>query len=266
MDGRSDLHALLEDLYGRYNRRTHAAEDPISFLYGCPDANRREVVGIIAASLAYGGLIQIMRSVRNALDRLGSDPREFLLSSPPQKLREACDGFVHRVVNADRLWRLLWALKDVLASYGSLRKCFAAHDDPHALTILPGLRGLADQLRRSGRAPKHLIADPCGAGACKRWHLFLRWMVRLDAVDPGGWEQVRPSRLVVPLDAHTWRMWRALGLTARRTCGLNAALEVTQHLRQHWPDDPVRHDFALMHASARKDPGLAAYLASHRSR
>ena len=182
-------------------------------------------------------------------------------------LMHAVTGPIRRILSAAHgpsEAQTLWALKDVLASYGSLRRCFVAHDDPAAPTILPGLRGLAGELRRSGRAPTHLIADPCGAGACKRWHLFLRWMVRRDAVDPGGWDEVCPSRLIVPLDAHTWRLWRALGLTARRTCGLNAALEVTERLKRPWPDDPVRHDFSLMHASVRKDPGLAAYLASHR--
>jgi hypothetical protein len=47
-----------------------------------------------------------------------------------------------------------------------------------------------------------------------------------------------------------WRVCRGLGLTARKTCNLRAALEITDGFRAICPEDPVRYDFALMHASA----------------
>jgi uncharacterized protein (TIGR02757 family) len=79
--------------------------------------------------------------------------------------------------------------------------------------------------------------------------LFLRWMVRSDEVDPGGWSAVEPSRLIVPLDVHMGRVCRALGFIRRKTTDLPAALEATEGFRAVSPDDPVRYDFALMHAS-----------------
>ena len=255
MDER-ELKPLLDLLRRRYNTARHAATDPVSFVRALADTEQREVVGLVAAFLAYGSLVQIMRSVRDALERLGPTPRAFILDSPPQALRDACGGFVHRVVNGDRLWRLLWAVKDVLLRHGSLRACFLHHDRPAEPTVLPGLMGLAGELREAGQAPAHLVADPCRGSACKRWHLFLRLMVRRDAIDPGGWDEVSPSRLVVPLDAHTWRLWRELGLTQRRTCSQAAALEISDRLRRIAPEDPVKYDFALMHASASADTDL----------
>jgi len=265
MDER-ELKRLLDLLLRRYNTARHAGDDPVRFVRAEADPEQREVVGLVAAFLAYGNLAQIMRSVQDALGRLGDEPRAFILDSPPQALRDACGGFVHRVVNGDRLWRLLWAVKDVLLQHGSLRACFLHHDRPAEPTVVPGLTGLAGELRDAGHAPAHLVADPCRGSACKRWHLFLRWMVRRDAVDPGGWDDVSPSRLVVPLDAHTWRLWRELGLTRRRTCSHAAALEISRGLRRIAPEDPVRYDFALMHASASGDIDLVGAVSRTRGR
>jgi uncharacterized protein (TIGR02757 family) len=241
---------FLEAIYARYNRRAVARRDPVSFLYAYDDVREREVVALLAAFLAYGRLPQIMASVADALERLGGRPRAYILDHSPQQLRRACEGFTHRVVNADRLWRLLWAVKDVLDSHGSLEAAFAAHDGPASPTVLPGLTGLAGLMRGRGHAPGHLVADPGAGSACKRWCLFLRWMVRRDEVDPGGWRCADPARLIVPLDAHMWRVCRGIGLTRRRTVNMAAALEVTGGFRPFAPDDPVRYDFALMHASA----------------
>ncbi|MGM0656228.1 MAG: DUF2400 family protein [Thermodesulfobacteriota bacterium] len=43
----------------------------------------------------------------------------------------------------------------------------------------------------------HLLADPGKTSACKRSHLFLRWMVRKDQVDPGGWANVPAAALTI---------------------------------------------------------------------
>jgi uncharacterized protein (TIGR02757 family) len=270
MGADAELKALLEKLYSRYNGVSCAAADPVSFLCAYEDVREREVAGLIAAFLAYGRLGHIMRSVADALRRLGPEPRAFLLSATPQGLREACDGFVHRMADAESLWRLLCALKNVLESRGSLEACLLAHDRRAQCTVLPGLCGLAAELRCAGSGPGHLMADPSAGSACKRWNLYLRWMVRRDAVDPGGWTGVSPSRLIVPLDVHTWRLWSSLGLTKRRTCNLKAALDITEALRALVPDDPVRYDFALMHASVAGDAELAAHVAAagppHRGR
>jgi uncharacterized protein (TIGR02757 family) len=82
-------------------------------------------------------------------------------------------------------------------------------------------------------------------GAYKRWMMFLRWMVRSDALDLGRWKAVSPAHLVMPLDTHTFHVSRRLGLLMRRTCDWKAAVELTETLKTIDPDDPVRFDFAL---------------------
>jgi len=240
----------LEALYARYNTREHAANDPVAFLHGYPDPLDREVVGLLAACLAYGRLKQIMRSVSDAVGRLGARPARLLRRAGKRELRSISSSFVHRLLDETRLCRLLEAMAGALRDHGSLQACFRSHDQPGARTVVRGLKGMAAELKDGRPELTHVLADPALGSACKRWNLYLRWMVRRDEVDPGGWEGISPSRLIVPLDAHMGRVCRALGMTKRRASDLKAALEVTERFRLIRPDDPVRYDFALMHWSA----------------
>jgi uncharacterized protein (TIGR02757 family) len=83
-------------------------------------------------------------------------------------------------------------------------------------------------------------------------------MVRQDDVDPGGWYNLAPARLVVPLDVHMHRISLKLGLTGRRQADMRTALEVTAALAEFSAEDPVRYDFALTRLGIRSDLGPAA--------
>ena len=147
----------------------------------------------------------------------------------------------------------------MLHAHGSLDRAFAAGHDPAAVDIRDGARGLrrarlphrrARGLRR--RLPArpgfwYFFTKPSGGSGCKRLNLFLRWMVRRDAVDPGGWTGVRPAQLIVPLDTHIVRLGRCLRLTRYTSPGWKMAAEITASLRALDPIDPIRYDFALCH-------------------
>ena len=75
--------------------------------------------------------------------------------------------------------------------------------------------------------------------------MYLRWMVRKDAIDFGLWQGVNPADLIIPLDTHTFHVARSLGLLRRKQYDLQAALELTEKLKSFDPRDPVRYDFAL---------------------
>jgi uncharacterized protein (TIGR02757 family) len=93
------------------------------------------------------------------------------------------------------------------------------------------------------------FSRPSSGGACKRLNLFLRWMVRQDGVDLGGWQTPRAAQLVIPLDTHTIRAGRCLRLTKRVSPGWKMAADITKSLRAMDAADPVRYDFALCHLS-----------------
>ena len=64
--------ALIEDLYGRYNKRESSAQDPVHFLEAYEDVRDREVAALIASALAYGRVAHIIRSVSLVLNRIGT--------------------------------------------------------------------------------------------------------------------------------------------------------------------------------------------------
>ena len=105
-----------------------------------------------------------------------------------------------------------------------------------------------------------LLPFPEKGSACKRLNLFLRWMVRKDRVDPGGWDGVPASKLIVPLDTHMYGITRGLGFTERKSADLRTAIEATAAFRKIAPRDPVRYDFALTRPGIRRDPEAGALL------
>lgn len=247
----------LDRLYRALNRRRFVHPDPLEFLYGYPDVRDREIAGLLAAALAYGRVTQILRSVRAVLDRLGSHPGRFVRRAGPTALRRAAEGFRHRFTDANHLASLLLAVRRVVRQYGSLNACFVAGLAPGDPTVAQALDRFAAAL--ACEAP--FLVPSAGAGsACKRLNLYLRWMVRQDAVDPGGWRGVRRDQLIVPLDTHMRRIGAAWGLTCRKTPDLKMAIEITEAFRRLRPDDPVRYDFVLTRFGIRRELDLAALL------
>ncbi len=220
-------------------------------------------MALIASSLAYGRVAQILRSVSGVLDRLGPSPYEFLLNISQDSLRPLFSGFKHRFTTGDELVELLIATRRVLARYGSLRECFGLGLKDGDETVMPALERFVDELRlaRSKRGVfNSLLPSPSLGSACKRLNLFLRWMVRKDNVDPGGWQNVEASRLVVPLDTHIHRMGLALRLTDRKSPDIRCALEITEALRGFAPEDPVRYDFAMTRLGIREDADPESFI------
>jgi uncharacterized protein (TIGR02757 family) len=233
----------LEALYGQYNHRCFVHPDPLEFLYHFENPMEREIIGLIASCLAYGKVAQILKSISLILEKMGPSPSRFLLISRYESIRYAFHDFKHRFTRGEDLAQLLWRAKAVIEKYGSLQKCFMAHFRPEDDTVIPALEGFAKAFFPAGSP--FLIPAPSNGSACKRLNLFLRWMVRQDEVDPGGWDLVPPSKLVVPLDTHMHRIGLLLRFTNRKQADLHTALEITDAFRKVTPHDPVKYDFVL---------------------
>jgi uncharacterized protein (TIGR02757 family) len=243
----------LEELYRRYTRREYVHPDPLEFLYNYSSPADREIAGLVASSLAYGGVKQILQSVGTVLERLGS-PRRTLMDSTRTELRDMFHGFTHRWTDGREMADLLWGARSVIERHGSLRSCFegaltSAHD-----TVHPALCTFTAELVEPHDCDYNsLLPCPSRGSASKRLHLFLRWMVRNDRVDPDGWDGVPPLKLLMPLDVHMHRIVRRLGMTGRSSADLKTVFEVTRAFRRLAPEDPVRYDFALSRLGIRGD-------------
>ncbi len=242
---RPALRRTLEDLYARYHRRCFIGTDPVSFVHAFKDAGDQELVGLIAASLAYGNVRSIHASIRRVLDRMGPSPRAFLADASDRALQQSMRGFRHRWTCDRAMTNLLAGMRDVIRDHGGLGRAFRACDRPDA-DIRATLADWVRMLSR-GRPPpgRNLLADPSAGSACKRLFLYLRWMVRRDEIDPGCWPGISPARLKVPLDTHVFMFARAHGMTRRRTADARTVDEITRALQRVSPEDPVRYDFAL---------------------
>lgn len=238
--------AAMERLYRKYNRREFVHPDPLEFLYRYDNPLDREVVGLVASSLAYGRVRQILKSVSAVLDRMGNLPSSFLQANSGKRLRSVFSGFKHRFTTDEDLVGLLCGVRAVLRVHGSLQACFMGGFRDGDSTVLPALTVFVRELKRGCPGGcGTLLPSPEDGSACKRLHLFLRWMVRKDAVDPGGWPEVLRRRLVIPLDTHMHRIGLTMGLTRRKQADMRTAVEITGRFRSITPEDPVRYDFAL---------------------
>lgn len=257
----STLKLHLDHLYSFYNARCWVHPDPLEFLYHYADLRDREIVGIIASSLAYGRVDQILKSVSSVLKVIGPSPYSFLKHTPLATLKTRFDGFKYRFTTAEELILLLGGIQEVIDTYGSLYACFLEGFHPRDDTVISGLCFLTDALRSPfDRAANSLIPDPNRGSACKRLNLFMRWMVRKDGVDPGGWSQVPRSNLIIPLDTHMHRISKRLGLTCRETAAMCTAREITRAFYRISPEDPVQYDFALTRLGIRKDEEMSGFL------
>jgi len=250
----------LEYLYAKYNRRKFVHPDPLEFLYAYPDPLDREIVGLIASCLAYGRVRQILNSVSWVLERLPNPSRDIRTASRDSLMRTFAD-FRHRFTTGEDLVNLLLGMQSTLRRHESLRNCFEHYRRKDDETILPALSSFVDELSLACESRcNSLLPSPQKGSACKRLHLFLRWMARKDAVDPGGWDNVPISKLIVPLDTHMHRISRMLRLTERAQPDIRTAIEITGAFRAIAPADPVRYDFALTRLGIRSDGDLKGFL------
>jgi len=250
--------ARLEELYRTFDH-VDSASDPVHIVRRFDAADDREVVGFCASALAFGRVAGVLHSVEALLDVMGPHPAAFVRQFEPGRHSRRIEPLVHRWIRGRDLVALLLVLQRMLRESGTIESFFLEGDDPTAPDIGPALdsfsvRALQTDLREAygRRPPKRLgvcyfFPRPSAGSACKRLNLFLRWMVRRDAIDLGLWTRIAPARLIVPLDTHVIRLGRCLRLTRYVSPGWKMAAEITASLRALEPADPVRYDFSLCH-------------------
>ena len=266
---RGVLAARLDKLYDDFNH-PESAFDPIQVVRRYDQLDDREIIAFIAAGLAFGRVASVVNSIDGVCEVLGPSPAAAVRGFEPKRDGAPLLPLVHRWIKGRDLVALIWILRQMLEEAGTLEAYFAKGWTSDATDVSDALesfstraraidlrpafarRSLRSRLRR-GKAPSppvyFFFSRPSSGGACKRLNLFLRWMVRQDGVDLGGWKTPRASQLVIPLDTHTIRAGRCLRLTKRVSPGWKMAADITDSLRAYDADDPVRYDFALCHLS-----------------
>jgi len=254
------LKPLLDELYAGFNA-PDSALDPIQIVRRYSRIDDREIVAFVAGALAFGRVASVMASVDAVCRVMGERPAAFVRGFDPARDGDPLRALVHRWTRGNDFVALVWILRALIEQHGSLERAFAAGLDPLHPHVGPAIEAFSTAARAVDLRPAYgrrvpekpgvcyFFSRPSTGGACKRVNLFLRWMTRRDAVDPGGWTMLSARQLIVPLDTHTIRVGRCLRLTRRASPGWKMAEDITAALRVLDPDDPVRYDFSLCHLS-----------------
>lgn len=246
---------LLDGILAQCTYEQFVHDDPISLPHAYSLPQDREIVGFWVAVLAWGQRKTIINKGRELFDRMDGRPYEFVRHHGEEERRRLL-GFVHRTFNDTDALYFLDFLQRHYTSSDTLQDAFC----PPQLQA-PSMAARLDYFRdyffsapyAPARTYKH-IPSPARGSSCKRLNMFLRWMVRKDAlgVDFGLWERIAPSELVCPLDVHVQRVAQRLGLLERTQQDWRAAMELTENLRKLDAEDPVKYDLALFSAGVQK--------------
>jgi uncharacterized protein (TIGR02757 family) len=253
----TDLKPALDRLYESFNYPDSAA-DPIQIVRRWQTPADQEIVAFCAAALAFGRVASVLQSIERLLAVMNGAPVAFVSTFDPRRSRPQFTNLGHRWTRGPDLAALLWIVRQMLDTAGSIEGFFLQAYDPDADHVGAALdsfsaRALSLDVKAVyGARPArpgvgYFFPRPSAGSGCKRLNLFLRWMVRRDALDLGVWRHVSPAKLIVPLDTHVIRVGRCLRLTRYTAPGWRMADEITRSLRTLDPDDPVKYDFALCH-------------------
>ena len=238
----SEVKALLDAEVEKRNNiaeLSYAKPDPLLVASKYND----ESIALICALFGYGNAVQIVKF----LDSLDFS----LLEASEAKIKISLNGYYYRFQKSEDVIALFIALKR-LKEYDNIENIFyqgyQKEEDLldglwHFIKILKEVQPYRTQGYDFlvGKVPE----KASNAGTYKRYMMYLRWMIRDDRLDMGLWSKVDKKDLLIPLDTHTFKMSRRLGLLKRKSYDMKAVFELTDQFKKWDSKDPVKYDFAL---------------------
>lgn len=237
-----DLKDFLDLKAQQYEAVSFIKDDPIKIPHLFSKKEDIEIAGFLTATIAWGNRLSILRSAERMMALMDHSPHDFIINHRESDLLSV-EHFVHRTFNKDDLFFFWRALQGIYLEHGGLEPCFTAGN---AMDGIGGFREAFLQYPHLKRSEKH-VSDPAKGSSAKRLNMYLRWMVRSakGGVDFALWQSLKPAQLSCPLDVHSGRVARKLGLLKRQANDAKAVAELDESLRSLDPDDPVKYDFAL---------------------
>jgi uncharacterized protein (TIGR02757 family) len=246
------LKDYLEQIVAKYNKRAYIQTDPISAVHEIAGKRNRELAAFLVSIFSFGTVKQIQRTAKMLFEALPSNIWEYLAHAEIAKATKML-SIQHRFIKGADTRCILKTLQVIINEYGTIESLFKKHylqSDAMKASIICFSEELRTIFRKyngafSERTLRFIFPSPASGCAAKRMNLFLRWMVRNDEIDLGLWDIIEKKQLIIPLDTHTARISRNLGLTTRKQPGWAMAQEITERLKQFDPEDPVKYDFAM---------------------
>lgn len=242
----ADIRSILDDAYERLASPAFIEQDPIQVPRAFEHRADAETMGFLTATIAWGQRKTIIANAWKLARLMDERPFDFVMNAKATDLKHV-GGFVHRTFNGTDLKHFIHGLRHLYGSYGGIEGAFLENGRPGDMgEAIARFKRRFFEPKHQPRTRKH-VADPTNGSHAKRLNMYLRWMVRPNdrGVDLGLWKRITPAQLMVPLDVHTGRVARELGLLTRQQDDWKAVEELTAALRVFDANDPVKYDIAL---------------------
>jgi len=167
------LKTFLDEKADLYNRPSFIEFDPISIPHRYTEKGDIEIAGFLAATIAWGNRVSILRSANRMLSLMGNSPYDFVINHRDEDLC-GIDGCMHRTFNAEDFIYFIEALKYIYLEKGGVEAIFARHQTDSSLQ--PAIHEFGKiffGLPHNPRTRRHL-SDPFKGSAAKRINMLRR--------------------------------------------------------------------------------------------
>lgn len=242
----------LKSLAEKYERKEFLVGDPSWFMHQVKGDTNRELLAFIASAISYGSRKQFLPKIQNILDACNGDTYEWIVSGKYKTFLPENDDCFYRLYTNRTFKQFLSALAEMVNEYGSIKNYLIAnmnetietartHDKIEAIEAIRLITEWFANHNSIGVIPKDTTSS------CKRVCMFLRWMVRTDSpVDLGIWSDIiDKTTLIMPMDTHVIQEANKFGLLKGKTTSMSSARKLTDKLKEIFPHDPLKGDFAL---------------------
>ena len=241
-----NLKEFLDEKASKYESPSFIKDDPILIPHQFTNERDIEISAFITSIISWGNRKSIIKSSRNIMNYMDNSPYDFIMNHSKEDLIET-NKSIHRTFNMRDLNYFIISLKNIYKNHGGIEDII--YDKKNGSNIqerISSFKKIFFSLKHPERSKKHL-PSPIDGSSAKRFNMFLRWMVRSNekGVDFGIWKKIRKSELSIPLDIHTGRVARELGLLSRNQNDSKSVKEIDLKLREMDHIDPVKYDFAL---------------------
>lgn len=232
--------ARLRQYAERFENKDFIEGDPSWFMHQVKGDDNQETMAFIAQAVSYGSRKQFMPKIKMLLDHSGGEVYKWVADGAFNDIVPRESTCFYRLYSNEMFNSFLTAYRLMISEYGSMGGFLHSHSHD----TLSAIEALTSYF--SAKGSKGIV--PLNAkSSCKRLCMFLRWMVRDNSpVDLGLWSGfIDRKTLIMPLDVHVMRQSVGFGLLKAKTATMSTAIRLTDVMRQIFPDDPLKGDFAL---------------------
>lgn len=225
----------LNYLAEKYETAEFLNDDPSQFMHQFSAKKDQERAAFIAAALSYGSRKQFIPKIYS-LKPLIVDGVGKVSSLIPDN-----DDCFYRLHTNHAIVKFINVLDEIETNYGSLGGWIKQNDVHTGIEAVKLITSFFAERDASELIPRNT------SSACKRVCMFLRWMVRDDSpVDLGLWSDMIDKRtLIIPMDTHVLQEAQKFGFIKSKTGSMGTAIKLSEKMKEYFPDDPAKADFAL---------------------